>query len=129
MSTYFFDVISWTGQEYLMGYSYDENGEKVFTYTEDEDGNVVDPGYGYYSYLRARVKDYKEQGDTMEMITDYIFAGLCYDVGYMHSWDGLLSSVQGDSYSGDENKFQTAYEGAYENALAIVEEWNTNWRG
>lgn len=129
MSTYFFDVISWTGQEYLMGYSYDENGEKVYTYTEDEDGNVKDPGYGYYSYLRAKVKDYKEPGDTMEMITDYIFAGLCYDVGYMHSWDGLLSSVQGDSYSGDENKFQTAYEGAYETALAIVEEWNTNWRG
>ena len=116
MSTYFLDVLSWTGQEYLMGYSY-------------EDGERVTNGKGYYAYLGSKVKDYRETGDTMEMITDYIFAGLCYDVGYMHSWDGLLSSVQGDSYSGDENKFQTAYESAYENALSIVEEWNTNWRG
>ncbi len=117
MSTYFLDVLSWTGQEYIMGYTVNEDGERETN------------GEGYYADLATKVSDYKTEGDTLKIITDYVFPNLCYDVGYMHGWDGLMTSVQNDSFSGDENKFETAYDGVYENAAAILTEWNSNWKG
>ena len=98
-------------------------------YTVNEDGERETNGEGYYADLATKVSDYKTKGDTLKIITDYVFPNLCYDVGYMHGWDGLMTSVQNDSFSGDENKFETAYDGVYENAAAILTEWNSNWKG
>lgn len=119
-STYLLDILSWTGQEYVMGY----------TIETDEDGNDVRVfnGKGYYGYLAPKVDDYRTEGDSMDILINDIMGNLIYDVGFMHSWDGLLTSVQNDSYNSGENKFTSAYDAAIETANDTIVKWNENWR-
>ncbi|MBQ7907479.1 MAG: hypothetical protein IJ309_05835 [Clostridia bacterium] len=115
MSTYFLDVLSWTGQEYVMGYTVNEDGEKVLN------------GEGYYQNISTKVVDYKKAGDTMDMVMNYILANICYDVGYMHSWNGLLTNVQHASYSTENNTFQHDFETYRDAAIDTLKTWNENW--
>ena len=119
-STYLLDILSWTGQEYVMGYTIEENddGEEVKVFN----------GKGYYGYLSERVSDYREEGDSMDILINDITDNLIYDVGYVDGWSGLLTSVQNDAYSSGENKFQYAYMVAYETANQTVAKWNKNWK-
>lgn len=118
-STYLLDILSWTGQEYVMGYTMevDDEGEEYMQFN----------GKGYYGYLATKVSDYKDEGDTMDILINDIMGNLIYDVGYMNNWDGLLTSVQTDSFSSGENKFRGAYDAAIEDANAIVTKWNESW--
>lgn len=119
-STYLLDILSWTGQEYVMGYTVELNddGEEYKKFN----------GKGYYGYLSERVSDYRDEGDSMDILINDIMDNLIYDVGYMDNWNGLLNSVQNDSYSSGENKFQSAYEAAYDTANQTVAKWNKNWK-
>lgn len=115
MSTYFLDVLSWTGQEYVMGY------------TLNDEGMMELNGKGYYQNIASKVVDYKKDGDTMNMVMNYILANLCYDVGYMHSWNGLLTNVQNASFSTENNTFQHDFETYRDAANDTLKQWNDNW--
>ena len=100
MSDYFFEILSYTGQKHIMA-AYKEN-------------------------LRASL-DPDTAAESMEIIEKYIFSNLCYDQGYMHGWDGLLNSVQNESYSSGSNNFTAVYESALETANGTISEWNMAW--
>ena len=65
--------------------------------------------------------------DSMDIVENYIFNNLCYDVGYSYGWSGLLSDVQSESYSSGKNNFTAAYSGAVEDASGTLEDWNLAW--
>ena len=100
MSDYFFEILSYTGQKHIMS-AYKEN-------------------------LKAKL-DAETATESMEIIENYIFSNLCYDVGYMEGWNGLLSSVQTDAYSSGKNNFGSVYQDAAEDAMMTVEDWNMAW--
>ena len=100
MSEYFFDVLSWTGQEYIMK-----------AYKED---------------LKSKM-DPATANESMDILETYVFPNLCYDVGYMHSWDGLMTtSVQGEVHKEGQN-FTTLFDSAKGEAGLTVANWNTAW--
>lgn len=101
MSNYFFEVLSYTGNVYIMK-AYKDN---------------------------LRTKLYAETAtQSMDIIENYIFPNLCYDQGYMYGWTGLLNTVQSESYSSGENKFTAEYEGSISEAAETVGAWNTAWK-
>ena len=100
MSDYFFEILSYTGQKHVMS-AYKEN-------------------------LRTFL-DPDTAAESMEIIENYIFSNLCYDQGYMHGWEGLLNSVQNESYSSGKPNFTAVYEAALETANEIISEWNMAW--
>ena len=100
MSDYFFEILSYTGQKYIM---------KAFK------ENVR-------SNLNAETAT-----DSMDIVENYIFSNLCYDVGYSYGWNGLLSQVQAESYSSGKNNFTAAYTQALETASGTLEDWNLAW--
>ena len=100
MSEFFFEVLSYTGQEFIMR--------------------------AYNQTLLSKLY-YGNAYESKEMLEEYIFPGIVYDVGYMHSWSGVMNSVQYDSYSSGKNNFTMAYEFAEEDALKTVAKWNSNW--
>ena len=100
MSEYFFEILSYTGQKYIMK-AFKEN-------------------------MRTNL-DAESAATSMEIIENYIFPNLCYDQGYMYGWNGLLSDVQGNSYSAGKNNFTQEYSAAAEQALATVANWNLAW--
>ena len=100
MSDYFFEILSYTGQQYVMA--------------------------GYKNNLSSNLNPESAE-DSMDILENYIFANLCYDQGYMYGWDGLLNSVQGESYNSGKNNFTAAYGSAQETATEVVSGWNLNW--
>lgn len=100
MSNYFVEILSYTGQKYIMS-AFKEN-------------------------MRTNL-DPATAAQGMEIIENYIFPNLCYDQGYMYGWNGLLSSVQNNSYSAGKNNFTQEYSSAAEEALATVANWNLAW--
>ncbi|MBO5262188.1 MAG: hypothetical protein J6B45_03990 [Clostridia bacterium] len=100
MSDYFFEILSYTGQKFIMS-AYKEN-------------------------LRTKL-DPETAADSMHIIEEYIFKNLCYDQGYMYGWNGLLSSVQNESYASGKNNFTSEYTDAAEEALATLANWNLAW--
>ena len=80
----------------------------------------------YLTNLRTKLNP-ETATESMEIIENYIFANLCYDQGYMWGWDGLLSSVQTDSYKDGVNKFTEVFTDASEEKALIVTDWNTAW--
>ena len=100
MSEYFFEILSYTGQKYVM---------KAF---KENMRTNLDPATA---------------AESMEIIENYIFPNLCYDQGYMYGWNGLLSSVQNNSYASGKNNFTQEYTSAAEEALATVANWNLAW--
>ena len=100
MSDYFFEILSYTGQKYIMS-AYKEN-------------------------VRNKL-DAETATDSMDIVENYIFNNLCYDVGYSYGWSGLLSDVQSESYSSGKNNFTAAYSGAVEDASGTLEDWNLAW--
>lgn len=100
MSEYFVDVLSWTGQEYIMK-----------AYKED---------------LKSKM-DPATADKSIEIIETYVFPNLCYDVGYMHGWDGLMTnSVQGEVHKEGSN-FTNLFDSAKGEAGLTVANWNTYW--
>jgi len=100
MSEYFFEILSYTGQKYVMK--------------------------AYKDNLRSKL-NYETFAESMEIIEDYIFPNILYDVGYMDGWNGLLSDVQTESYSFGKNNFTESYGIAEKDATEVVDKWNKNW--
>ena len=99
-SEYFFEILSYTGQKYIMK--------------------------AYLTNLRTKLNP-ETITDSMDIIQNYIFANLCYDQGYMFGWDGLLTSVQTDSYKDGVNKFTESYNDAIIDKSTVVTNWNFAW--
>lgn len=66
----------------------------------------------YYETLEGYLYDNGKTSreDALEMLTDYIFPGMCFDQGYMHNAMGqkFMSSVQEDSVGTDQ--YMTLYQ-------------------
>ena len=108
MSEYFFDVLSWTGQEYVMS--------------------------AFYEAMESRLYDDGETSreDALEMLTDYVLSSLTYDQGYMHEAMGMkfLSFVQSETISGataSSSPFQTLYSEAFPDANKMLNDEKTGW--
>lgn len=82
--------------------------------------DVVD---AYIGKLAMRLPD----DESIEMLEDYIFPGMMYDVGYMHGYDGLLNSLQYNSFKNGTNQFAALYHEALPGALETVQFWNIAW--
>lgn len=105
MSEYFFDVLSWTGQEYVMEAYYDTLASKLY-----DDGE-------------------SSREDALKMLTDYIFPGMCYDQGYMYEAMGqkfMTESVQNAVLDGT-TPFITAYAEASPIADDLLNDIKTGW--
>jgi len=100
MSDFFFEVLAYTGQKHLKT-AYMENLVAHF--------------------------DVECMAENIEMLEEYIFPGMLYDVGYLYGWDGLLNSVQNESYTTSRHSFVTLYENALGIANETVNEWNLSW--
>ena len=100
MSEYFFEILSYTGQKYLMK--------------------------AYMDKLATNL-DAETATESEDVLKNYIFANLCYDVGYMEGWEGLMNSVQGDAYSSGTNKFTEYFTQEYGEAAGTVSAWNLAW--
>ncbi len=100
MSNYFFEILSYTGQRFVMK--------------------------AYYDNIKTKL-DPETANDSMQIIKDYIFDGLCYDIGYMDGWNGLLNSVQSESYANGKNNFRQVYTAALPDAMEKVDDWNIAW--
>jgi hypothetical protein len=97
MSEYFIDVLSWTGEKYVMD--------------------------AYMTNISVSLPD----DESLEMLEDYIFANMIYDQGYMLDWNGLLTDVQSEAYKSGTNKFEESFTNAYEAAATTVQYWNIAW--
>ena len=96
-SEYMLDVLAWTGAKYVVS-KYDQQLE---AYLPDDDGA------------------------TSEMLNDYIFPNVKYDLGLTCDWGwGKLAGVLRDCYTGGTNNFQKLYEESYDAALAQITSWN-----
>ncbi len=101
MSEYFFDVLSHTGQDYVMK--------------------------AYYSDLQTRVYQGTEEGrtpnDSIEIIKNYILNNIMYDLGYINN---TLTVVQYDTIADISNAdaFSCSYIEYMGYALEMVLKWN-----
>ncbi|MGM9646043.1 MAG: hypothetical protein ACI3XS_05090 [Eubacteriales bacterium] len=102
-SEYFVDVLSWTGQEYVM--------KKL------------------YEKLNAALPD--DDGLSFEILKDYIFDKIVYDNGIFYTFDGLFKDLS-QSWSSGQNKFTEVYGDASLTARSIVDGkktgWNVTWK-
>ncbi|MBQ8546517.1 MAG: hypothetical protein IJ437_06225 [Clostridia bacterium] len=108
MSEYFFDVLSWTGQEYVMDAYYDTLELKLY-----DDGDT-------------------SREDALRMLTDYVFPGMCYDQGYMYEAMGskfMTDSVQTATVNSTStaSPFMTLYAEAMPTANKILNDSKTGW--
>ena len=100
MAEYFIDVLSWTGQEYMME--------------------------AFLSTITMSLTD----DESIEMLEDYIFPNMMYDQGYMYGWNGLLTdNVQIESYKSGTNKFAENFARESIMAQSTINEWNNAWAG
>ena len=111
MGEYFVDVLSWTGQDYVMSAFHEEIESRLY-----DDGDT-------------------SRADALEMLTDYIFPNICYDQGYMYSAMGqsFMTNVQNETISRAtslSNDFTILYMETYPYANDILNNkdygWNTN---
>ena len=103
MSEYFFEVLSYTGQRYLKD--------------------------AYYNTLKSQI-DPSIADETMEILKNYVFTGICYDQGYMYGWEGLLTTTQDKiyQYAGySDIRYQEEILADFEEAAHKVDEWNISW--
>lgn len=101
MSFYFIDVLSWTGQEFVMEAYYEKLAERLDMKTKDAD---------------------------MEILKDYIFANKVYDIGFLSSgWAGFLQDVKSGSYANGTDNFAQLFQEASEQAELTVQSWNEAW--
>lgn len=102
-SEYFIDVLSWTGQEYVM--------KKL------------------YEKLNAALPD--DDGVSFGILKDYIFDKIVYDNGMFYGFGGLFKDLH-QSWSSGQNKFTEVYNDASLTAKSIVDGkktgWNVTWK-
>ena len=106
MSEYFFDVLSWTGQEYVIN-----------AYHETLELKLYDDG-----------KTSRE--DALRMLTNHIFPGMSYDQGYMNHAMGskFMTDVQTETVdSGSASKFTQLYAEKYTDAAKKLNDTKTGW--
>jgi len=108
MSEYFYDVLSWTGEEYVVKAYYDTLELKLY-----DDGKT-------------------SREDALRMLTDHIFPGMCYDQGYMYGamgGDFMTESVQIAvlDNSAAASTFTEYYGQAYVAANKILNDPKTGW--
>ncbi len=102
MSEYFFDVLSHTGQDYVMK--------------------------GFYDRLQTNVYQGTEEGrtpaDSMEILKNYVLNNLMFDLGYTNN---ILTVVQNDTLGDTSNAdaFSESYSENMGDAMEKVEEWNS----
>ena len=99
MSEYFLDVLAWTGNEYTTK-----------------------------AYLEQKADQFESDAD-MEMLTEYIFPNITYDVGAAIGWESLMGDIIVNSYKNNVNSFDTEYAGGEPDVLLIIEDWNAAWGG
>jgi hypothetical protein len=97
MADYFIDVLAWTGKEYTME-----------------------------AYLDGKRAQFDSEVE-IEMITEYIFPNVVYDVGAAVGWGSLIGGVLNDSFKGNVNNFTQAFEAAQPGALQTIANWNNAW--
>ena len=100
MSDYFVEILAYTGQKHIMK--------------------------AYMQQVRANL-GIDNAEESMEMLEEYIFPGVIYDQGWMYGWNGLLNTVQSESYSSGKPNFTVSYEYAIEQARETVTKWNLAW--
>ena len=98
MSDYFLDVLAWTGSEYVME-----------------------------AYCEDLFADFKTD-DEKDMILNYIFTSITYDIGAGVGWNALFNSFFNQTYEADIT-FKSYYDEDLADALEKIEEWNTAWSG
>ncbi|MBQ4108444.1 MAG: InlB B-repeat-containing protein [Clostridia bacterium] len=108
MSEYFFDVLSWTGQEHVMNAFYEEIKSRLY-----DDGE-------------------SSREDSYEMLTDYALSGIIYDLGYIATGYGgrFMTHVQSETISqatASSSPFMTLYSEAYNDANKILNNSETGW--
>ena len=108
MSEYFFDVLSWTGQDYVMR--------------------------GFYDAMESRLYDDGESSrdDALEILRDYVLNNLIYDPGYISTGMSgkFLTHVQSETISGatpSSSPFTTLYSESYNDAYKILNDEKTGW--
>lgn len=102
MSFYFVDVLAWTGRDYVMEAYYDKVSTKLDMTTREAD---------------------------MEILKNYVFDNIVYDVGMnTGGWQGLLDSVTSSAHNNGTDNFAQLYQEAIENAEGIVQTWNEAWQ-
>lgn len=66
--------------------------------------------------------------DMYEMITDYIWPGVLYDVGNItYDWSSLCSSITNPSINNRVNSFTSDYDANIDTVQGTLDTWNTNW--
>ena len=116
MSEYFFDVLSWTGQEYVMTAYYENLETKLYEAVDEENNPVLD------------ADGHTTRENALRMLTDYIFPGMCYDQGYMYEAMGqkfMTSNVQDAAVGG--SAFMQLYMEAYSDANKQLNDAKTGW--
>jgi hypothetical protein len=108
MSTYFLDVLSWSGQDYVMR-----------AFTERLEAKLYDDGES-------------SREDALEMLTDYIFPNIMYDQGFIYSYPGqnIMSTVQSDTISratSSSSDFTQLYTEAFPDANDKLNNKDTGW--
>ncbi len=108
MSEYFFDVLSWTGQDYVMR--------------------------GFYDAMESRLYDDGEtsRDDALEVLKDHVLNNLIYDPGYISTGMSgkFLTHVQSETISGatpSSSPFTTLYSESYNDAYKILNDEKTGW--
>lgn len=107
MSEFFFEVITQTGQKYVMS----KYHETLSSYLYD-DGKT-------------------SRADALEMLTEYVFPGMCYDQGYMYDAMGqkFMSNVQEGTINATtgSSPFMTLYMEAFGAADTKLNDPKTGW--
>jgi hypothetical protein len=107
MSEFFFEVITATGQEYVMA-----------KYHETLSGYLYDDGK-------------TSRADALEMLTDYVFPGMSYDQGFMYDAMGqkFMSTVQSETINSTSgsSQFMTLYQEAFAEADKKLNDPKTGW--
>lgn len=108
MGEYFLDVLSWSGQDYVMR-----------AFTERLEAKLYDDGES-------------SREDALEMLTDYIFPNIMYDQGFIYSYPGqnIMSTVQSDTISratSSSSDFTQLYTEAFPDANDKLNNKDTGW--
>jgi hypothetical protein len=108
MGEYFLDVLSWSGQDYVMR-----------AFVETLESKLYDDGE-------------TSRADALEMLTDYIFPNIIYDQGYIYSYPGqnIMSTVQSDTISratSSSSDFTQLYTEAFPDANDKLNNKDTGW--
>ncbi len=100
MSFYFIDVLSWTGNDYIIK----EYQNKIAAAVEGE--------------------------EDLAIFNDYVLANIVYDAGAITAgWNSLLGDVIGKCYANGTDSFTELYDQNQEQAKLTVGSWNDAWKG